>query len=51
MAVTGYQAGVDRLVFTLAVGADGSYTFTLIDQIDHPSLNDQDGDDSENYPG
>ena len=44
----GYQAGVDRLVFTLTVGADGSYTFTLIDQIDHPSLNDQDGDDSEN---
>ena len=31
----GYQAGVDRAVFTLTVNAAGEFTFTLIDQIDH----------------
>ncbi|TGQ38661.1 VCBS domain-containing protein, partial [Mesorhizobium sp. M00.F.Ca.ET.216.01.1.1] len=45
---TGYQAGTDRAVFTLTVGADGSYVFTLIDQIDHPTLDTIAGDDTEN---
>ncbi len=31
----GYQAGVDRAVFTLTINAAGEFTFTLIDQIDH----------------
>ncbi|MEI9412495.1 beta strand repeat-containing protein, partial [Mesorhizobium salmacidum] len=44
----GYQAGTDRPVFTLTVGADGSYVFTLIDQIDHPTLNGAVGDNTEN---
>ncbi len=45
---SGYAAG-DREVFTLTVGADGSYTFTLKDQIDHPSLDGVLGsDDTEN---
>ncbi|MER9788668.1 DUF5801 repeats-in-toxin domain-containing protein, partial [Mesorhizobium sp. M0162] len=44
-AGAGYQAGTDRPVFTLTVGADGSYVFTLIDQIDHPTLP---GDSTEN---
>ena len=30
----GFDAG-DRKVFTLTVGADGTYTFTLLDQVDH----------------
>ncbi|WP_318011237.1 DUF5801 repeats-in-toxin domain-containing protein [Mesorhizobium sp. ESP-6-2] len=47
-AGAGYQAGTDRPVFTLTVGADGSYVFTLIDQIDHPTLNTLAGDNSEN---
>ena len=34
-------------VFTLSVGADGSYTFTLLAQLDHPQSN---GDDSEQLP-
>ena len=32
----GFQAG-DRAVFTLRSDADGSYTFTLLDQVDHPA--------------
>jgi VCBS repeat-containing protein len=44
----GYDSGTDRAVFTLTVGGDGSYVFTLIDQIDHPSLNGLTGDDTEN---
>ncbi|MDE5452826.1 VWA domain-containing protein [Bradyrhizobium sp. CSA112] len=43
-----YQAGTDREVFTLTVGSNGSYVFTLKDQIDHPSLNGQNGDNTEN---
>ena len=43
----GYQVG-DRLVFTLTVGGDGSYTFTLVDQIDHPTRDGLSGDDTEN---
>ena len=43
----GFDAG-DREVFTLTVGADGSYQFTLKDQIDHPTLNDTEGDNTEN---
>ncbi|MBI2754436.1 MAG: hypothetical protein HYX46_13155 [Betaproteobacteria bacterium] len=43
----GFDEG-DREVFTLTVGSDGSYTFTLKDQIDHPSLNDANGDNTEN---
>jgi T1SS-143 domain-containing protein len=47
----GYQAGTDRLVFTLTVNADGSYTFTLNDQIDHPRLDGAAGDNAENLLG
>ncbi|MBR1200957.1 VCBS domain-containing protein, partial [Bradyrhizobium sp. AUGA SZCCT0158] len=44
----GFDVG-DREVFTLTVGSDGSYTFTLKDQIDHPKLdNEQVGDNTEN---
>ena len=44
----GFGAG-DREVFTLTVGADGSYQFTLKDQIDHPTLDGaQVGDNTEN---
>ncbi len=49
--LTGYvEAGLtDRPVFTLTVGGDGSYVFTLLDQIDHPSLDGGvAGDDTEN---
>jgi hypothetical protein len=36
-------------VFTLALTpATGAYTFTLLDQLDHPSLNGQTGDNTEN---
>lgn len=45
---SGYQPGTDREVFTLTVGSNGSYTFTLKDQIDHPSLNGTTGDNAEN---
>src|SRR6185503_12237470 len=44
---SGFTAG-DREVFTLTVGPNGSYTFTLKDQVDHPSQNNAIGDDSEN---
>ncbi|MBR1251493.1 VCBS domain-containing protein, partial [Bradyrhizobium sp. AUGA SZCCT0169] len=44
----GFDGG-DREVFTLTVGSDGSYTFTLKDQIDHPTLDGaQVGDNTEN---
>ncbi len=45
---SGYQADTDREVFTLTVNSDGTYTFTLKDQIDHPSLNGDAGDNTEN---
>jgi T1SS-143 domain-containing protein len=35
-------------VFTFVLNANGSYTFTLLDQLDHPTLNGQPGDDTEN---
>lgn len=35
-------------VFTLTLGADGSYTFTLLKELDHPSLDGKPGDNSEN---
>jgi T1SS-143 domain-containing protein len=36
-------------VFTFALdGTTGAWTFTLVDQLDHPSLNGQAGDDTEN---
>ena len=36
-------------VFTFALnGATGDWTFTLVDQLDHPTLNGQAGDDTEN---
>ncbi|BBD40933.1 hypothetical protein Amn_pa03870 (plasmid) [Aminobacter sp. Y103A] len=44
----GFDSGTDRAVFTLVVGGDGSYVFTLIDQIDHPALTGEPGDDAEN---
>src|SRR3569623_704736 len=35
-------------VFTLTLGADGSYTFNLLKELDHPSLDGHTGDNSEN---
>src|SRR5262249_47217769 len=36
-------------VFTFALnGTSGAWTFTLVDQLDHPTLNGQAGDDTEN---
>ena len=46
--VPAFSAGGDREVFTLTVGSNGSYAFTLKDQIDHPSLNGGAGDNTEN---
>ncbi|MBZ9857248.1 DUF5801 domain-containing protein [Mesorhizobium sp. CA13] len=43
----GFSDG-DREVFQLTVKADGSYVFTLKDQIDHPALDSQAGDNGEN---
>ena len=37
-----------RLIFTLVVNDDGTFTFTLNDQVDHLSLNGLAGDDLEN---
>ncbi len=37
-----YNGGEDRAVFTLQVNADGSWTFDLIDQLDHPLTDDPD---------
>jgi len=45
--VAGFGAG-DREVFTLTVGADGSYTFTLKGQIDHDPATGTPDDDREN---
>lgn len=49
-ASDGYQSGVgaDRAVFTLTLSPDGGFTFTLLDQVDHPSLNGLAGDNTEN---
>lgn len=45
----GYQAIDDREVFTLSLnGTNGAYIFTLLDQLDHPTLNGLAGDDTEN---
>ena len=46
-AGSGFGAG-DRAVFTFTVGANGSYNFTLLDQIDHPTLDGLPGDNTEN---
>jgi T1SS-143 domain-containing protein len=46
-AGTGFNPG-DREVFTLTVDSSGNYTFTLKDQIDHPSKDGQAGDNTEN---
>jgi T1SS-143 domain-containing protein len=47
--LTGYVAGTpDRVVFELKVNANGSYSFDLKDQIDHPTLDGLAGDDTEN---
>ena len=53
VTLTGYveQGGSDRPVFTLTVGANGGYTFTLLDQIDHPALDGVTGDNGENLLG
>ena len=49
---SGNGAGASRpaiaKVFTLTVASDGSYVFTLKDQVDHPSLDGQPGDNTEN---
>ena len=44
-------SSADREVFTFTVGSDGSYTFTLKDQIDHPALDGGLGDNAENFLG
>lgn len=46
----GDQVG-DHRVFTLTVSPDGSYTFTLHGQIDHPTRDGLDGDNAENLLG
>ena len=48
-AFTGAAPG-DGDVFTLVITnvADGDYTFTLLDQLDHPTLDGETGDDTEN---
>ena len=48
-AFTGAAPG-DGDVFTLVITnvADGDYTFTLLDQLDHPTLDGVAGDDTEN---
>ncbi|MCC6948635.1 MAG: hypothetical protein IT539_12785 [Bradyrhizobiaceae bacterium] len=33
----GYDEGVDRVIFSLEITADGNYTFTLYDKVDHPT--------------
>jgi T1SS-143 domain-containing protein len=38
-----YEAGTDRPVFTLQVEADGDFTFTLLDQLDHEAGNGENG--------
>ncbi|TPK32407.1 DUF5801 repeats-in-toxin domain-containing protein, partial [Mesorhizobium sp. B2-5-3] len=43
----GFSDG-DREIFRLTVKVDGSYVFTLKDQIDHPALDGQAGDNGEN---
>ncbi|TKW78136.1 MAG: hypothetical protein DI543_12010, partial [Bradyrhizobium icense] len=48
VAGSGFNGATDREVFTLTVGANGSYTFMLKDQIDHASLDGQSGDNTEN---
>ena len=35
-------------VFTFQLTEDGDWTFTLIDQLDHPTLDGEEGDDTEN---
>ena len=35
-------------VFTFPLNGDGSWTFTLVDQLDHPTLNGRPGDNTEN---
>jgi len=47
IAYTGANSSLGQ-VFTFQVGSDGSYTFTLLDQIDHPTLNGLPGDNTEN---
>ena len=49
-ASDGYQggAGADRAIFTLTLTPEGAFTFTLLDQVDHPSLNGLAGDNTEN---
>jgi hypothetical protein len=48
----GYQPGgagaQDRAVFTLTLTPAGAYTFTLLDQVDHATLDGLPGDDTEN---
>ncbi|MBR1126117.1 VWA domain-containing protein, partial [Bradyrhizobium lablabi] len=51
VAGSGFDSLNDREVFTLTVGLNGSYSFTLKDQIDHPTLDSQTGDNTENTLG
>ena len=39
----GYDDGTDRPVFTLELATNGDYTFTLLDQLDHPDGSGDDG--------
>jgi T1SS-143 domain-containing protein len=46
------SAGAGNTVFTFSVhGATGAYTFTLVDQLDHASLDNVAGDNTENDLG
>ena len=41
-ANTGFQSGQDTSIFTLTVGSDGSWSFTLLGQLDHPVAGTED---------
>lgn len=45
---SGYQSGQDTPVFTLQIATDGTYTFTLLNELDHPKLDGQGNGNNEN---
>ncbi len=47
-ATPGYQSGQDTPVFTLQIATDGTYTFTLLNELDHPKLDGQGNGNNEN---